>query len=670
MSREEAKSEIIALAEKINYYNEQYYQNAISEVSDFEFDQLLEKLIELENAFPEFKFPDSPSQRVGGTITKNFETVYHKYPMLSLGNTYSREELEEFDKRVNKALGGEAYEYVCELKFDGVALSITYENGILTRGATRGDGVRGDDITNNIRTIKSLPLKLKKNYPALFEVRGEGFMPVEVFTQINREKEEAGESLLANPRNTAAGTLKMQDSSIVARRQLDCFLYSLMGEDLPFDTHEESLLAMKSWGFNVSPTYKKCRNIEEVFDYISSWETERLSLPLDTDGIVVKVDSFAQQETLGFTAKSPRWAIAYKYKAKGSATRLKNIIYQVGRTGAITPVADLEPVPLAGSIVKRASLHNANEIARLDLRVGDVIFVEKGGDVIPKITGVDFSKRQPHSLMVQYINDCPECGTQLIRREGEAVHYCPNFYNCPPQIKGRIEHFIQRRAMDINNIGERTIDLLYKEGKVKTPADLYRLSYDDIYNLEGFKDLSTKNILQGIEDSKKAPFENVLFALGIRYVGKTVAEKLAKHFKNIDNLKSATFDELNNVPEIGERIAASVIEFFENENNVMLVESLRASGLQFQVNEIVVESVSNILQGKSFVISGVFENFERDELKDLIVKNGGKVLSSISGKLDFLLAGANMGPAKLEKAKSLGIKMLGEDEFIKMIHLQ
>ncbi|MDQ3392719.1 MAG: NAD-dependent DNA ligase LigA [Bacteroidota bacterium] len=668
MSREEAKVEIAALTDKLNFYNEQYYQNAVSEISDFVYDQLLEKLIALENAFPEFKYDYSPSQRVGGTITKTFETVYHKYPMLSLGNTYSREELEEFDKRVIKALGDEPYEYICELKFDGVALSITYENGMLTRGATRGDGVRGDDITNNIKTIRSLPLKIKRGiFPPLFEVRGEGFMPVEVFTQINREKEEAGEALLANPRNTAAGTLKMQDSAIVARRQIDCFLYSLMGEDLPFDTHEDSLKALQEWGFNVSPTYRKCKNIDEVFEYINHWETERLSLPLDTDGIVIKINSFSQQEALGFTAKSPRWAISYKYKAKGSATLLKKIIYQVGRTGAITPVADLEPVLLAGSTVKRASLHNANEIARLDLRVGDVVFVEKGGDVIPKITGVDFAKRQANSLTVQYINECPECGAELIRNEGEAVHYCPNFYDCPPQIKGRIEHFIQRRAMDINNLGDRTIDLLFKEGKVKTPADLYSLTYDDVYNLEGFKDLSTKNLLNGIEASKSAPFENVLFALGIRYVGKTVAEKLARYYKNIENLKNASYEDLNNVPEIGERIAESVIEYFKNEDNLLVIEKLKAAGLQFQIVEREEKPVSNILDSKSFVISGVFENFERDELKAIIVKNGGKVLSSISGKLDFVLAGENMGPAKLEKAKTLGIKLLSEGEFMELL---
>jgi DNA ligase (NAD+) len=652
MSREEAKAEIEALSKKIDHYNEQYYQNAVSEISDFEFDQLLEKLIELETAFPEFRYSHSPSQRVGGTITKHFETVYHKYPMLSLGNTYSQEELMEFDKRIRKALGAEAYEYVCELKFDGVALSMTYENGVLVRGVTRGDGVRGDDITNNVRTIKSLPLMLKSgNYPPLFEVRGEGFMPVEVFTQINREKEEAGEALLANPRNTASGTLKMQDSSIVARRLLDCFIYSLMGEDLPFDTHEDSLKALRSWGFNVSPSWRKCKNITEVFDYINSWETERLHLPLDTDGIVIKINSFAQQELLGFTAKSPRWAIAYKYKAKGAATVLKNILYQVGRTGAITPVADLEPVPLAGTIVKRASLHNANEIARLDLRVGDIVFVEKGGDIIPKVTGVDFSHRKPHSQIVNYISECPECQTPLIRKEGEAVHYCPNYYGCPPQIKGRIEHFIQRKAMDINNLGERTIDLLYQKNKIKTPADLYTITYEDIYELEGFKDLSTKNLLDGIEASKNAPFENVLFALGIRYVGKTVAEKLAAHFGNIDKLMMASYEELVNVPEIGERIAQSVKEFFQDENNINLINNLRAAGLQFEIRRKEMQLISDTLKDKTFVISGVFEHYERDELKELIASHGGKVLSSISGKLDYLLAGENMGPAKLEKAK-------------------
>ena len=669
MNNQEAKAEILELTEKINRYNFQYYQEDRSEVSDFEFDQLLERLIKLETSFPELREPDSPTQRVGGTITKQFPTVYHTYPMLSLGNTYSREELMDFDKRIKRALGDEPYEYFCELKFDGVALSLTYENGLLIRGATRGDGVRGDDITNNIKTIRSIPIKLRgENIPPLFEARGEAFMPREVFNRINREREEAEETLLANPRNTASGTLKMQDSAIVARRNLDCYLYSMIGEDLEFDTHEASIQKLEKMGFNVSPTYRKCASIEEVFEYIEEWEKKRLTLPLDTDGIVLKINSLSQQERLGYTAKSPRWAIAYKYKAEAASTMLKSIVYQVGRTGAITPVANLEPVSLAGTIVKRASLHNANEILRLDLRVGDMVFVEKGGEIIPKITGVDLQKRPLHSAQVEYITACPECSTPLIRNEGEAVHYCPNEKGCPPQIKGRISHFIQRRAMDIDSLGDRTISLLYDKGLVRDPADLYDLKYEDIFALEGFKDLSTKNLLSGIETSKNAPFENVLFGLGIRFVGKTVAEKLAAHFKNISQLQQATYDELIAVNEIGDRIAQSVVAFFNDPENLRLVDRLAQAGLQLESKAVAEVKESESLKDKTFVISGVFEGFERDELKDLIVKNSGKVLSSISGKLDYLLAGDKMGPAKLEKAKALNIKIISEKEFLTMIN--
>lgn len=668
MDRNSAQTAIRELSEKINFYNQKYYQEDVSEVSDFEFDQLLEKLIELETAYPELREPDSPTQRIGGTITKQFPTVYHQYPMLSLGNTYSREELIDFDNRIKKALGEEPYEYICELKFDGVALSLTYENGLLVRGVTRGDGVRGDDITNNVKTIRSIPIKLKgDNIPPLFEARGEGFMPIKVFNQINREREEAEETLLANPRNTASGTLKMQDSSIVARRRLDCFLYSLIGEGTGLNTHEEAIQMLERLGFNVSPTYKKCASLNEVFLYIDEWEKKRLTLPLDTDGIVLKINSYSQQARLGYTAKSPRWAIAYKFKAESAATSLKKIVYQVGRTGAITPVANLAPVLLAGTVVKRASLHNANEIARLDLRVGDTVFVEKGGEIIPKITGVDLTKRLPHSAPVDYITHCPECGTALVRSEGEAIHYCPNYKGCPPQIKGRIAHFIQRRAMDINSIGERTIALLFDKGLLKDFSDLYALKYEDICNLEGFRDLSTKNLLKGIEASKQAPFENVLFGLGIRFVGKTVAEKLSAHFQHIDRLAKATFDELIAVPEIGERIAQSVITFFEDEENIALIERLKLAELNFESKKAVLSPESSALENKSFVISGVFEKFEREELKALIQKHGGRVLSSISGKLDYLLAGDKMGPAKLEKAKSLNIAIISENEFLDMI---
>lgn len=669
MNEQKVKAEILELTEKINRYNHQYYQEDKSEISDFEFDQLLEKLIELETAFPELRQVDSPTQRIGGTITKQFPTVYHQYPMLSLGNTYSREELMEFDKRIRKALADEPYEYFCELKFDGVALSLTYENGILVRGVTRGDGLRGDDITNNVKTIRSIPLRLLgDNIPLKFEARGEAFMPLEVFNKINREREEAEETLLANPRNTASGTLKMQDSAIVSRRQLDCFLYSMIGEDLDFDTHEQSILKLAKMGFNVSPTYRKCSSIEEVFEYIDEWEKERLSLPLDTDGIVLKINSLSQQERLGYTAKSPRWAIAYKYKAEGAATVLKKIVYQVGRTGAITPVANLKPVTLAGTVVKRASLHNANEILRLDLRIGDTVFVEKGGEIIPKVTGVDLTQRPLHSEQVAYVTHCPECNSSLIRNEGEAVHYCPNEKGCPPQIKGRISHFIQRRAMDIDSMGERTIALLFEKGLINDPADLYDLKYEDIFRLEGFKELSTRNLLEGIENSKRAPFENVLFGLGIRFVGKTVAEKLAGNFRNISNIQNATFEELIAVNEIGERIAQSVVNFFQDQNNLRLVERLIAAGLNMESQSVAIIKESDSLKDKTFVISGVFEKFERDELKDLIIKNSGKVLSSISGKLDYLLAGEKMGPAKLEKAKSLNIPIISENEFLTMIN--
>lgn len=668
MNKEKAQAEIQELTDKINLYNYQYYQEDKSEVSDFEFDTLLEKLIELETSFPELKQPDSPTQRVGGTITKQFPTVYHQYPMLSLGNTYSREELFDFDKRIKKALGDEPYEYFCELKFDGVALSLTYQDGILVRGATRGDGVRGDDITNNVKTIRSIPIRIKDdNIPPLFEARGEAFMPLEVFNKINREREEAEETLLANPRNTASGTLKMQDSSIVARRKLDCFLYSMIGEDLEFETHEESILKLASMGFSVSPTYRKCGTIEQVFEYIDEWEKKRLSLPLDTDGIVLKINNLSQQERLGFTAKSPRWAIAYKYKAESAATILNKIVYQVGRTGAVTPVANLKPVTLAGTVVKRASLHNANEILRLDLRIGDTVFVEKGGEIIPKITGVDLPKRPLHSEQVAYITQCPECDTPLIRNEGEAVHYCPNEKGCPPQIKGRISHFIQRRAMDIDSMGDRTIALLFEKDLIKNPADLYDLKYEDVFNLDGFKDLSTRNLLAGIENSKNAPFENVLFGIGIRFVGKTVAEKLAAHFKTVQNIRNASFEELISVNEIGERIARSVVDFFQDQDNLVFIDRLIAAGLNMESKSETVTKESDSLKDKTFVISGVFEKFERDELKDLIIKNSGKVLSSISGKLDYLLAGEKMGPSKLEKAKSLNIPIISENEFLTMI---
>ncbi|UII25611.1 NAD-dependent DNA ligase LigA [Fulvivirga maritima] len=667
MTKEEAQIEIAELSKKINHYNEQYYMNDTSEVSDYEFDTLLNKLVELEKQFPEYNYPDSPSHRVGGTITKEFNTVFHKTPMLSLGNTYSKEDLEDFDKRVAKGLEGESYEYICELKFDGIALSVTYENGVLTRGVTRGDGTKGDDITHNVRTIRSMPLRLKGDYPAEFEARGEAFMPKKVFAELNKEKEAVGEEPYANARNTASGSLKMQDSAAVAKRKLDCYLYALNGDNLNINTHEEAIKKLETMGFNLSPTYKKCTNIEEVLAYINEWETKRHELPLETDGIVIKVNSIEQQQQLGFTSKSPRWAIAYKYKAENAATRLKSITYQVGRTGAITPVAELDPVLLAGTTVKRASLHNANEIQRLDLRVGDMVFVEKGGEIIPKVTGVDLTARTPELQPLEYITNCPECGTELIRIEGEAVHYCPNAQGCPPQIKGRIAHFIQRKAMDIDSLGERTIHLLYENELVKSPADLYELTYDEIFQLEGFKDQSTKKVLKGIEASKEISFESVLFALGIRYVGKTVAEKLAAYFKNIDNIMKASFDELIAVPEIGERIAGSIINHFESEQNREEIERLRKAGVQLEIIEKETTTLSDSLTDKTFVISGVFSKYGRDELKELIQQHGGKVVSSISGKLNYLVAGDKMGPAKREKAEKLGVQIISEDEFDAMI---
>jgi DNA ligase (NAD+) len=666
MTPEQAKKQIEDLTEKINHHNYLYYQENRTEISDYEFDQILEKLINLEKQFPQFIQPDSPTQRVGGAITKEFISVQHKFPMLSLGNTYSEEDLMEFDKRVAKGLDGEPYEYFCELKFDGVSMSMVYEKGLLARGVTRGDGVRGDDVTNNVKTIRSVPILVKgKNIPEIFEVRGEVFLPKEVFTKLNKEREDIGEERYANARNTAAGTVKMQDSGEVARRKLDCYAYSLLG-DPNVKTHEEGIKKLEAWKFNVSPTYKKCTNVQEVIDYIKSWELKRLELPLETDGVVIKVNSLDQQEQLGFTAKSPRWAIAYKYKAQSMSTRLNAVTYQVGRTGAVTPVANLEPIFLAGTTVKRASLHNADIIAKLDLRIGDHVFVEKGGEIIPKVTGIDISKRPADSKPIAYIDHCPECGAKLFRVEGEAAHYCPNVSGCPPQIKGRIEHFIQRKAMDIESLGERTIDQMYELGMVKSPADLYDLRKEDVLKLEGFKDKSVKNLLDGIAASKERPFENVLFAIGIRYVGKTVAEKLARYFKSIDNLINEckqSYEPLLKAPEVGDKIAQSVFEFFQKPENQREIIRLKKAGLQFESTEKEPEKESDILSNKSFVISGTFQKYERDQLQEIILKNGGRVLSAVSGKLDYLLAGDNMGPSKKEKAEKLGVTIISELDF-------
>ena len=667
MTAEQAKREIEKLTEKVHYHNYLYYQKNKTEITDFEFDQLLEKLLALEREYPQFRDLNSPTQRVGGTITKEFPTVHHKYPMLSLGNTYSDAELEEFDRRVGKGLDGDAYEYFCELKFDGVSISLLYEHGRFLKGVTRGDGVRGDDVSNNIRTIRSIPLILKgKDLPDSFEVRGEVFMPKEVFLKLNKEREDIGEERYANARNTAAGTVKMQDSSEVARRKLDCYAYSMLGAS-GLNTHEDAIHKLESWGFHVSPTYARCKDIGAVQEYIRHWELKRLELPLETDGVVIKVNNLEHQDRLGFTAKSPRWAIAYKYKAQSTSTQLQGVTYQVGRTGAVTPVAMLEPVFLAGTTVKRASLHNANEIARLDLRVGDYVFVEKGGEIIPKVTGVDPSRRKSNTQPIRYVDRCPECNSPLYRIEGEAAHYCPNVNGCPPQIKGRIEHFIQRKAMDIDSLGERTIDQLYQLGLVKSPADLYDLGPEDLTRLDGFKDKSIKNLLGGIEGSKNRPFENVLFAIGIRYVGKTVAEKLARYFKNIDALASASYESLIEAPEVGEKIARSVFDFFRKPENQREIGRLKKAGLHLVTDEKEPEKVSEVLGGKTFVISGVFANYDRDELRDVILQNGGKVLSSVSGKLNYLVAGENMGPAKKEKAEKLGVTIISEVELEKML---
>jgi len=680
MNPTEAKSRIEQLTDELNHHNHLYYIDSNPTISDFEFDHLLKELEQLEKLFPDFKLPHSPTSRVGGDITKNFETVVHKHRMLSLGNTYSKDELNEFDERVRKGLGTDNFEYICELKFDGVAISLIYENGILTKGITRGDGTKGDDITTNVKTIKSIPLKTQDvDQVQNFEVRGEVFMPKEEFIKLNQLRAEKGEPLFQNPRNTTSGTLKMQDSSIVAERNLDCYLYYYLDDESTFGTHEQSLKFLESAGFNVSPTYKKCNSLDDVFEYIEYWDQKRHDLIVETDGIVIKVNSLNHQSELGFTAKNPRWAISYKFKAESAVTTLENIKYQVGRTGAITPVAELTPVLLAGTTVKRASLHNANEIERLDLRVGDSVSVEKGGEIIPKITGVDKSSRKNDSTPFQYIAHCPECGTQLIRKPNEAVHYCPNEETCPPQVQGRIEHFISRNAMDIASLGPRTIYGFLKNKIIKNAADLYSIKFEEINGLlieetiessdetvkRSIKDKSAQNIIDSINASKQIPFERVLFALGIRYVGKTVAEKLAQHFKNIEKLMNATFNEIVAVHEIGDRIAESVINHFIKEENRQIIEQLVSSGLQLEIVED--PGKSNELEGLTIVVSGTFSKYGRDEIKEVIKRHGGRVASSISSKTSYLLAGEGIGPSKKEKAESLGIVILDEPSFEQLL---
>lgn len=658
---------IQALREELNQHNYNYYVLDTPTISDFDFDLKLKQLQDLESKHPEYFDENSPSQRVGGSITKNFETVKHIHRMYSLDNSYSKEDLLDWEIRIQKVLGNVDLQYTCELKYDGASISITYENGKLKRAVTRGDGVQGDDVTNNIKTIKAIPLELKGDFPETFDVRGEIILPFAGFEKMNQELIEIGETPYSNPRNTASGSLKLQDSGEVAKRPLDCLLYFIIGNKLPFRSQFEGLETARKWGFKVPKESKLAHNMNEVFQFIDYWDTHRHQLPYETDGVVIKVNDFQHQEELGFTAKSPRWAIAYKFKSEQVSTRLNSISYQVGRTGAITPVANLEPVQLAGTIVKRASLHNADQIEKLDIRIGDTVFVEKGGEIIPKIIAVDLEKRLENSELTTYITHCPECQTALVRGEGEANHYCPNFYGCPPQIIGRIQHFISRKAMDIEGLGGETVALLYNNNLVHNYADLYDLTVDQVIPLERMAQKSAENLVNGVENSKQIPFERVLYALGIRFVGETVAKKLAKHYKNIDILSQASLMDLVLVDEIGERIAKSVLEFFENPENRAIVERLKNYGVQFETIEIINPNATDKLSGKTFVVSGVFEQFSRDDLKKAIEDNGGKVGSSISAKTDYVVAGANMGPAKLEKANRLNIAILSEQDFIGMI---
>ena len=655
------------LREELHVHNYNYYVLNAPVISDLEFDKLMRELQDLEALHPEYYDPNSPSVRVGSDLNKNFTQVEHKYPMLSLGNTYSQAEVTEFYERVSKSLN-EEFELCCEMKYDGTSISLTYEDGKLVRAVTRGDGVRGDDVTDNVKTIRSIPLVLHgEGYPKNFEIRGEILMPWNVFEELNRERELREEPLFANPRNAASGTLKSQNSAVVANRKLDAYLYYLLGDNLPHDGHYENLQEAAKWGFKISHISRKARTLQEVFDFINYWDVERKNLPVATDGIVLKVNSLRQQRNLGYTAKSPRWAIAYKFQAERALTKLEKVTYQVGRTGAVTPVANLDPVQLSGTVVRRASLHNADIIASLDLHIGDMVYVEKGGEIIPKITGVEVSARPAGSEKVTFITHCPECGSELVRYEDEAAYYCTNETACPPQIKGKIEHFISRRAMNIEGLGPETVDLFYQEGLIHDIADLYSLQTADICRLERMGEKSAENIIQGIERSKEVPYERVLFALGIRFVGETVAKKVAKAFRSIEALASANLDDLIHVDEIGEKIAGSIIQYFANEKNRILVERLRQSGLKLEADEEDLSGYSDKLKGMSIVISGVFARHSRDEYKALVEKHGGKNVGSISKKTSFILAGDNMGPSKLEKAQQLNIPIKDENEFLAMI---
>ena len=661
------KTEIDRLVNELNHHNRLYYIQNNPIISDIEFDQLLKKLEQLEKEHPEYASENSPTKRVGGDLTKKFTAVAHRYPMLSLSNTYSEEEIEEWENRIKKSID-EEISYVCELKYDGVAIGIRYENGAMTAAVTRGDGEKGELVTTNVRTIRTIPLQLQNDFPTDFEIRGEIFMPHEQFEALNQEREEAGEALYANPRNTASGTLKSLDSKVVADRKLDCYLYGLYGLSDLQAGHFESVLKAKEWGFRIPSPEKrfieKTSSIQGIMEFIHYWNEARNSLPFDIDGIVIKVNSYEQQRKLGFTAKSPRWAIAYKFKTSQVETVLESVSYQVGRTGAITPVANLIPVQLGGTTVKRASLHNADQIEKLDLHLGDFVQVEKGGEIIPKIVGVNLGKRTSMEK-VMFIDQCPECQSNLVRKEGEAQHYCPNETACPPQVKGKIAHFISRKAMNIDGIGEETIEVLFEKELIKDISDLYRLTFDQLVDLERMGEKSANNMLKGIEASKSIPFERVLFGLGIRFVGETVAKKLAQSFQNMDALQAASYDELIDVEEIGEKIAISVQLYFQDSANLALILRLKEVGLMFE--SVKKEQVSSVLLGKVLVVSGTFETFSRDEIKELIERNGGKVGSSVSSKTDYLIAGANMGPAKLKSATNLGVVIISEDEFIKLI---
>ena len=661
-----AKAQIEALRNELREHNYNYYVLDNPTISDYEFDMKLKQLQDLEEKHPEYFDANSPTLRVGGEVTKNFKTVAHEHRMYSLDNSYSKEDLLDWEKRIKKQVDG-VIEYTCELKYDGASMSLLYENGALIRAVTRGDGFQGDEVTTNVKTIKSVPLRLKGDYPPKFEIRGEIVLPFKGFNKMNEERIAAGEEPYRNPRNTASGSLKLQDSAEVAKRPLECLLYNIKGDNTGIKTQFENLAKARSWGFKVPSVAQLAKSIDEVLEFVNYWDVERHNLPYETDGVVIKVNSLFQQEELGYTAKAPRWAMAYKFKAEQVSTRLNSISYQVGRTGAITPVANLAPIELAGTIVKRASLHNADQISKLDIRVGDEVFVEKGGEIIPKIVAVDLSKRPTNSQITNYITHCPECETTLVRKEGEAQHYCPNYNGCAPQIIGRIQHYISRKAMDIEGLGGETVALLVNAGLINNYSDLYELTKEQVIPLERMAEKSAENLIKGIEASKQIPFERVLYALGIRYVGETVAKKLAKHYKSIEALSIATIIDLVTVDEIGERIAESVVDFFSSVGNMNIVNRLKAFGVQLELSEEVLANQTNKLEGNSFVVSGVFETVSRTELKKLIEDNGGKVSSSISSKTSYVVAGANMGPSKRNKADALNIPIIGEKDFLQMI---